>query len=76
MDIKEGIETRRAYRSLDPVIITDELVQDLAKNAGLAPSCFNRQPWRFVFVYEREMLKSLFVQWVQKKLVIEVRNFL
>ena len=60
MEIKEGIESRRAYRSLDPVIITDELVQDLAKYAGLAPSCFNKQPWRFVFVYDREMLNTLF----------------
>jgi len=61
MEIKEGIESRRAYRSLDPVIITDELVQDLAKYAGLAPSCFNKQPWRFVFVYDREMLNFLFM---------------
>jgi nitroreductase len=56
MDVKIAIETRRAYRSLAPVEITDELVSDLAHNAILAASCFNNQPIRFVFVYEQEVL--------------------
>ncbi len=59
MDVKEAIEYRRAYRSLEPVKITNELILDLAKNARLAPSCFNKQPWRFVFVYNSEVLKKL-----------------
>lgn len=60
MDIKEAIEQRRAYRSLDKVDISDELTQDLARQAGLAPSCFNKQPWRFVFVRDPQQLKKLF----------------
>ncbi len=59
MDVKTAIETRRAYRSLVPVEITDELVSDLAQNAILAPSCFNNQPTRFIFVYESTMLEKL-----------------
>ncbi len=59
MNVKEAIEARRAYRSLDPVEVTPELIRDLAESAGLAPSCFNNQPWRFVFVYEREKLEKL-----------------
>ncbi|MFX1521027.1 MAG: nitroreductase family protein [Promethearchaeota archaeon] len=59
MDIKKAINERRAYRSLDPIKITDELINDLARSAQLAPSCFNNQPWRFVFVYEPEMLRKL-----------------
>jgi nitroreductase len=50
MDVKRAIEERRAYRSLDPAGITDDLINDLAESARLAPSCFNNQPWRFVFV--------------------------
>jgi nitroreductase len=50
MGVKETIEERRAYRSLDPVEISDEMVSDLAACASLAPSCFNHQPWRSVFV--------------------------
>lgn len=59
MEVKEAIKARRAYRSLEPVEITQELIEDLAESAGLAPSCFNNQPWRFVFVYEQETLERL-----------------
>lgn len=50
MDVKTAIETRRAYRSLDPVEIDRELIEELARCAILAPSCFNNQPARFDFV--------------------------
>lgn len=59
MDVKKAIEERRAYRSLDPVEITDDLINDLAERARLAPSCFNNQPWRFVFVYDRAKLEEM-----------------
>ena len=49
MSVRERIEERRAYRSLDPVEVSDETVHELARCAGLAPSCFNKQPWRYVF---------------------------
>jgi nitroreductase len=57
--VKDTIEKRRAYRSLDPVDISDSLVLDLAQAASLAPSCFNNQPWRFVFVREPEALDAV-----------------
>ena len=44
---------------MEPVDITDELVRDLAESAQLAPSCFNKQPWRFVFARASEVLKQL-----------------
>jgi nitroreductase len=50
MDVTQAIAVRRAYRSLAPVPITDDLIEDLARHAQLAPSCSNNQPWRFVFV--------------------------
>ncbi|MCX5782262.1 MAG: nitroreductase family protein [Elusimicrobia bacterium] len=56
MDVKEAIEKRRAYRSFDTVVITKELVDDLASCARIAPSCFNKQPWRYVFVFGKEAL--------------------
>ncbi len=54
------IEKRRAYRSLSPVEISLEDIRELAEVAKLAPSCFNKQPWRFVFVRDRETLEALF----------------
>ncbi len=59
MDVREAIERRRAYRSLDPVEITGETVRDLAGCARLAASCFNKQPWRFVFVTDPRVLKQM-----------------
>jgi nitroreductase len=59
MDVREAIEKRRAYRSFEQVKITEELIKDLAGSAQLAPSCFNDQPWRFIFVYDPDMLKEL-----------------
>lgn len=59
MNVKDVINTRRAYRSLESINISDELIKELAISAQLAPSCFNNQPWRFVFVYLPEMLQAL-----------------
>lgn len=59
MDVKEAIRNRRAYRSLDPVEITKELVTDLASCAQLSASCNNNQSWRFVFVFDQEMLRKM-----------------
>ena len=59
MNVKEAIEKRRAYRSLKPVKITKDLIYDLAKCAQITASCFNNQPWRYIFVYDPEMLKKM-----------------
>jgi nitroreductase len=59
MDVSQAIQERRAYRSLDPVEITEDLIQDLSQHAQLAPSCFNNQPWRFVFVYKPDGLEEM-----------------
>ena len=59
MDVKDAILERRAYRALEKVEITAELMKDLAESARLAPSCFNNQPWRFVFVHDDSVLKEL-----------------
>lgn len=59
MNLQESIETRRAYRSLSPVLINENMVSELAKAASLAPSCYNNQPWRFVFVYEPTKLEEV-----------------
>jgi nitroreductase len=60
MDFQELLEKRRAYRSLDKVQITEGMVKELAKAAQLAPSCFNNQPWRYVFVYGDEALDKMY----------------
>ncbi|UCE14345.1 MAG: nitroreductase family protein [Candidatus Heimdallarchaeota archaeon] len=59
MQLEELIRNRRSYRALEPTEITKELIEETAKLAQLAPSCFNNQPWRYIFVYERETLTEL-----------------
>jgi nitroreductase len=59
MNVIDAINTRRAYRSLAPAPITEELVRDLTRCAQLAPTCNNNQPARFVFVWEPQMLEKM-----------------
>lgn len=59
MEFAELVEIRRAYRSLERVDITEETVRDLAQVANMAPSCFNNQPARFVFVYDPDILLQM-----------------
>ncbi|MBN2379657.1 nitroreductase family protein [candidate division WOR-3 bacterium] len=59
MNVKEAIDSRRAFRSLEDVEITSEIIDELGKAAQLAPSCFNNQPWRYVFIYDTEQLKKM-----------------
>lgn len=60
MEVAEALDKRRSYRSLDPTEITEETVRELASAASLSPSCFNHQPWRYVFVRSREALEGVF----------------
>jgi len=59
VDVIEAINKRRAYRSFDPIEVTEELVHDLARVAQIAPSCFNSQPWRFIFIYGKENIETI-----------------
>ena len=59
MSIKDTINKRRAYRALEPVNISDAVIEELAELAGLAPSCFNKQPWRFIFITEPDILRQI-----------------
>lgn len=76
MSVKKTIEKRRAYRSLDPAEVSRDLITNLAEMAKIAPSCANKQPWRFVFIYDKEVLKELFTvlsegnKWVEKASMI------
>ncbi|MFW9897595.1 MAG: nitroreductase family protein [Candidatus Thorarchaeota archaeon] len=76
MKVKEAIEQRRAYRSLESIEISLELIQNLANMTQIAPSCGNTQPWNFVFVYDQSKLNELFTiltegnKWVEKASMI------
>jgi len=78
MDVKEAIIKRRAYRSLLPIKITNDLINDLAECAQITASCFNNQPWRYIFVYDKDVLLKMHEvlssgnQWAKKASMIIV----
>jgi len=59
MDVKEAIEKRRSYRALGPAEVTDGLIRELATAAQLTASCFNNQPWKFVFARSNDSLAKI-----------------
>jgi nitroreductase len=59
MDVKEALEKRRAYRCLEKVEITGDTINILVKAAQITASCFNNQPWRFIFVKSYEKLEKM-----------------
>jgi len=76
MDVHEAITKRRAYRSFQPFTVTQQLINEFAHAAQLSASCFNNQPWRYVFVYEPKQLKRMHEalssgnEWAQKASMI------
>lgn len=50
MELHEALQRRRSLRSFAPIEISDTLLRHLVEAASLAPSCSNKQPWRYVFV--------------------------
>jgi len=59
MDLDKIFKKRRALRSLQKVEISDEDVKKLARAARLSPSCFNNQPWNYVFVRDQAKLDKI-----------------
>lgn len=59
MELDEILAKRRSLRALEPEPISRELMEKMVRAAALAPSCFNNQPWRFVFIRDRMQLDRI-----------------
>jgi nitroreductase len=59
MEFDAVVKERRSLRSFSPVEISDAVIRELAVTASMAPSCSNKQPWRFAFVRSAEALKRM-----------------
>jgi nitroreductase len=60
IDFVELLVKRRATRSLQAFRVTKSQIHKLAAAARLAPSCFNNQPWRYIFTYDPDLLNKLY----------------
>ena len=58
MDIKEAIYTRRSVREFTDQPVDKATVQALIQSAIQAPSAVNHQPWAFVVVQDKAILRS------------------
>jgi nitroreductase len=59
MEFELVIQQRRSLRSFAPVEVSDALIRELAWAASRAPSCSNKQPWRFAFVRSPSALERM-----------------
>lgn len=58
MDAVECIMTRRSIRKYTGDIVNEDMINTILKAAGNAPSGGNQQPWHFVVIKERALMKE------------------
>ena len=58
-DFFELLKTRRSIRNFKDQKIPTELVKEIISDSCLAPSAGNGQPWKFVIINNKDMIKRL-----------------
>ncbi|MEM0447847.1 MAG: nitroreductase family protein, partial [Thermoplasmata archaeon] len=53
------IMERRSIRNYKMDEVSDEILFKLIRAAQYAPSSWNRQPWRFIIIKDKEKLKKI-----------------
>ena len=68
MDAFEAIRKRRSVRQFTGDAIPREDIEKIVDAGRLAPTGYNKQPWDFIVVTQREMIEQLKVasQWMDK----------
>lgn len=60
MELYEGLLSRRSIRKYNPEkTLTKDEIYDLIRAASYAPSAHNKQPWHFLVVENKDILKNL-----------------
>ncbi len=59
LTVPQAIESRRSRRRYTPEEIPNDMIRELIRLAGLAPSPNNLQPWRIIAVKNSEMKRRL-----------------
>ncbi len=55
MDLETAIENRKSYRAFSSRPVDQELVEEILRRAGRAPSALNVQPWEVTVVMGEEL---------------------
>ena len=59
MNLLEGLHTRRSIRKFTDQPVTRQQLLDILHAGTMAPSGLNNQPWRFVTVSDKDVLRKL-----------------
>jgi nitroreductase len=59
MDFMDLLRNRRAVREFEDKAVDNALLQAIIKETCLAPSAGNGQPWRFVVIHDRDLIKRI-----------------
>lgn len=59
MDVLDAIRTRRSIRQFLDKPVPQDLLQQVLSSAMYAPSACNQQPWQFVVIDNRELLREI-----------------
>ncbi|MCI5131892.1 MAG: nitroreductase family protein, partial [Candidatus Electrothrix sp. EH2] len=59
MTFDELLKNRRSVRKYQDKPVAVELIQEMIRESTLAPNAGNEQPWKFIIVNNREMLKKI-----------------
>jgi iodotyrosine deiodinase len=58
-ELREQLAARRSVREFSAEPVPRELIEELIRTAGSAPSGANRQPWRFVAIDDPELKRQI-----------------
>lgn len=59
MELKDAIEKRTSVRSFLPDEVPADDIREMVRRAGLAPSVNNFQPWSFILITNKDLLKKM-----------------
>lgn len=59
MDVKTAIATKRAVRKFKDIPLPEDAVETILNAGRRAQSAKNRQPWHFIAIRDKEILKAL-----------------
>ena len=60
MELYEGLLSRRSIRKYNPEkTLTKDEILELIRAASYAPSAHNKQPWHFLVLEDKEVLRTL-----------------
>ncbi|MCE5313811.1 MAG: nitroreductase family protein [Armatimonadota bacterium] len=59
MELRDVIQKRASVRHFNSDAVPEEHLREMVRLAGLAPSVNNSQPWKFIVITNRELLRKM-----------------